>query len=323
MALPLVASVLVTSAAAVDGSSRRSSPMLSYSVARVSTGDHPHWYYGICLSRSDGSHAVQFASFHRNGQPNLIAEGAVWSPNGKYVALFRGRYFVIADARGHIVRRLYNWDRRTGYVDRDAVWSPNGRWIAVVTGRLTEIMVLPASGKGKRAIAVRVPFGSAAVESPSWTPDSKRIVFFAQWESPSTKPGIFSVTRTGKDRRLVIPGNMYREPELSPDGSNLAAVVPAGDSGSYIAVANDDGSDAHRVSDPDSPFAVTPTWSPDGTKIAYRRSPSKSSAGGIAVVRADGSGGTVAVADRSGFAASEPSWRPGAPLPAAKRRSCS
>jgi Tol biopolymer transport system component len=196
----------------------------------------------------------------------------------------------------------------------------------LVTGRLTEITVLPASGTGKRSIAVRLPFGAAAVESPSWTPDSKRIVFFALWESPSHTPGIYSVRQTGKDMRLVLAGARYRYPALSPDGTRLAFVVDRGGNGndSNVAVASADGSDPHLISSSYPPIHG-PEWSPDGGRVAYMSGSPQGSGqgGGIVVAKADGSGAQVAVPNRIGFQAAYPSWRRAAPLPAAKRAACS
>jgi Tol biopolymer transport system component len=294
--------------------------LLTYDVGRLSGGDHPKRSYGLCLARPDGSHAVRFAPFQRNGTRKMIVSRAAWSSNGKEAALVRGRYLVVVDARGHVLRRLYKWE---GYSDRAPVWSPDGRWIAVVTGRLTEITVLPARTKGKPTVAVRLPFGAAGIESPSWTPNSKRIAFFAQSSSPSAgKAGIYSVARTGKDMRLVVPGAEHRDPELSPDGSKLAFVV-ADVNGGYVAVANSDGSSPHPIGARSAAGDLSPTWSPDGGMIAYWRAAAQSLAGGIVAARADGSGETLVARDRVGFSSSEPSWRPAAPLPAAKRAPCS
>jgi hypothetical protein len=128
---PLAAALVVTGAGATTGKGTSGRVLLTYFAARGSKADPHGLSYGLCLARSDGSHAVQFAPFRRDGQKTrLIAEKATWSPSGKYVALFRGSWFVIADARGHIVRKLYNWVKRSGYADRDPVWSANGRWIA-------------------------------------------------------------------------------------------------------------------------------------------------------------------------------------------------
>jgi Tol biopolymer transport system component len=324
----LAAVLLASGAGATVDSGKSGRVLLTYLAGRVSKGEHPHWSYGLCLARSDGSHPVQFAPFRRNGQSGMIIDKAAWSPDGKHVALFRGSYLVVADARGHVIRKLYNWVKRTGYADEAPVWSPDGRWIAVVSGRQTQILVLPATGKGKRTIAVQLPVGAGAVESPSWTHDSKRLVFFAQWSSPISRDGIYSASRAGKNLQLVLAGFKYRYPALSPDRSKLAAVVDAGNGGSYVEVVNVDGSNPHplipiRSATPVVAGVGPPSWSPDGSWVAYARYPQSSAAsGGIVAAAADGSSERVVVANRAGFGVSKPSWRPATLLPPAKRASC-
>jgi Tol biopolymer transport system component len=250
---------------------------------------------------------------------------ASWSPSGRYVAFFRGAYLVVSDARGHVVRKLYNWTKRSGYGDESPAWSPDGRWIAVVGGRASQILLAPASGRGKLRIPVGGPWESV-FESPSWTPDSRRIVFAApHWgEGDSRAPGMYSVGRNGKRLRLLVAGAQFRQPVLSPDGSKLAYVVAAGDY-SHIAVADADGSDPHPLDEPGDHRVGNPAWSPDSSLVAYGRTASASSPNdaGIAVARPDGEGERIAIPARPDYRPSSPSWRRAGSLPSAKRGTCS
>lgn len=296
--------------------------LLTYEVSRLGSGAAPEWHYGHCLVRPDGSGAVQVMPLLRNGQRGLSFGRAAWSPNGKAVAVFRGSYLVVADARGHVVRTLYSWVKRSGYGDSDPAWSPDGRWIAVVTNRGTAIMVVPARGKGRSKVVAQAAFGSEFVESPSWTPNSARLVFAAYW-AKAAGPGVYSVGRDGKSLRQILVGAQYRQPALSPDGSRLAYVFSSG-SGSYIAVADADGSHARPLAPPYQPGVTDPAWSPSRGDVAYWRAPDQQSdgGGGIIVAHADGSGERVVVPSRADYKPSQPSWRKAVALPPAHRASC-
>jgi Tol biopolymer transport system component len=300
-------------------------PLLTYEVARLSKGPNPKWYSGICLARPDGSHPVQLVPLRATGRKVYTYGRASWSPSGKYVAFFRGAYLVVADARGHVVRKLYSWAKRSGYGDESPAWSPDGRWIAVVGGRASQILLAPASGRGKLRVPVRGPGGSV-FESPSWTPDSRRIVFAApHWaEGDSRVPGIYSVGRNGKGLRLLVAGAQFRQPVVSPNGSKLAYVAAAGDH-SHITVANADGSDPHPLGEPSDRRVSTPAWSPDSSLVAFGRTvpASPPNGEGIAVARADGGGERIVIPDRPDYHPSSPSWRRASPLRSAKRGSCS
>lgn len=67
----------------------------------------------------------------------------------------------------------------------------------------------------------------------------------------------------------VVDLNGFAQPAVSPDGQRLAFVCPG--SGPAICVANIDGSDIKMLTSEESTYEDQPSWSPDGSQIAFRR----------------------------------------------------
>ena len=91
-----------------------------------------------------------------------------------------------------------------------------------------------------------------------------------------------------------------RDPAFSPDGNHIAFTRG---SGLQLYVMRSDGTEVHWVRNVD--FMTHLAWSPDGTKIIFRRSNNPQS--GIWVINADGSGLTSLLIDST---ARSPSWSP-------------
>src|SRR5581483_4813329 len=98
----------------------------------------------------------------------------------------------------------------------------------------------------------------------------------------------------GGTLRQFTSGGTWRQPSWSPDGSRFAYVFRA-ENFSEIFVMNRDGSDPKRLTSSqstilqDSDWAFSPTWSPDGARIAYT-SDASSYNPMLWVMAADGSG---------------------------------
>jgi hypothetical protein len=142
------------------------------------------------------------------------------------------------------------------------------------------------------------------LESIDWSPDGLRLAF-AVTSIAAKNPfnGIHVVNvRTGSDRQIVSPRRGEHDwPSLdwSPDGKRLAYTSSRG-----IVVINADGSSPRLLRPPKDRFDRSPSWSSDGSWIAFASSRPQEYPG-IWAMRADGSQRRQLVP--SGAA---PSWSP-------------
>jgi dipeptidyl aminopeptidase/acylaminoacyl peptidase len=141
-----------------------------------------------------------------------------------------------------------------------AVVSPDGKWVAV-TARTEQ-------GRGIYRVSTSdgEPEHWVEGDSPSWSPDSKQIVF-------RDLDDLWTVA-VGSDerRRVTADAGDERAPVFSPGGS-LIAFYSSRSGYQDIWMVATQGSDPPQqlteeaMAEDDSRFA--PTWSPDGSRIAY------------------------------------------------------
>ncbi len=140
--------------------------------------------------------------------------------------------------------------------------------------------------------------------TPVWWTDGSRIAVAMPPE------GIYIVDAQGSDALIFPPGSPVGNcldqgnfsPALSPDGSRLAYVVAKRDGRSEIVTSAIDGSDVRRLTR-DKGLHAYPTWSPDGTQIAFM------SGRDLRVMDADGSN-VRTIAATNYAVAHPPAWSP-------------
>jgi Tol biopolymer transport system component len=185
-------------------------------------------------------------------------------------------------------------------------WSPDGELIAFASNRDGGgIFVVGTDGRGIRRLT------ATRGDNPDWSPDGKELVF-------ETGDGLRLISRDGKNERVLTRVQRTDKdlwPEWSPDGRRIAFVhgSPAGAFVVYVVPRG--GGKARRLLEsalaPDHPdfsaltaSELTPSWSPDGKRIAYDRGD------GQLVVVTIASGKRVPLDTAGAGAAFEPAWSP-------------
>lgn len=207
-------------------------------------------------------------SFHYT---NINASQPCWSPDGQKIVFAdidtkrapSEYHFKIARSDGSKIEMLL--DMGTTPSDYPS-WSPDGKKIAFVAGnRIAYAGDRPHIGKlyvididnpvPKKIVDISVSAGH-----PSWSPDSKRIIF------ASSDGVIMTVNLDGTDLRRITSGFA---PSWSPDGEKIAFH----DKG-CIYIVDKNGENRKKVASNHSWYApsrfdVGITWSPDGRFILY------------------------------------------------------
>jgi Tol biopolymer transport system component len=132
-----------------------------------------------------------------------------------------------------------------------ASWSPDGKWIAYYDG--SELCIIHPDGTGKRSLGIYdLEWGVL----PSWYPDSKALV-------ASRSGKIYAVSLEGSKAKLL--GRGYR-PILNPTGTMLTYCDhDSGYGALYVMKSNGQG---RRQLCPNRENTY-PSWSPDGGRLAY------------------------------------------------------
>jgi TolB protein len=176
-------------------------------IAYIRPKAHPSDQIWVMNANGTDQHAVS----HFRNAPQLFGSDETpdlsWSPDGQELV-----FAAFPNNQGG-VEQLYGLNVRTRGVRRltdlktgatNPVWSPNGRWIAFI-GAVAPERVYLLSAKTHRAHAV----GNAAGSGPSWSPDSKRLVF-------NSKGKLWTVNTAGTHFHSL--GVWGEQPSWSPDG---------------------------------------------------------------------------------------------------------
>ena len=257
--------------------------------------------------------------------PEQLKSTTPVGPGQQLVFGIRGVGLYAMDPAGSNPTRLTDGD--------SPAWSPNGKQIAytryikepnpsassapasVDADPYTEtpsIFVMNADGSGGRQL-----LDKSALD-PEWSPDGKEIAFTLNY--PKTYKGanyvycgiyVMDADGSGTPRKLATGPGCASSPAWSPDGKKIAYTNALGldESGSsdtsdvYVANASGEegGTDQPRALTDSAPgTAGGPSWSPDGTEIAFIYGGQFiNGKGGIYKMNADGSGKTpIALSQR-------------------------
>jgi TolB protein len=177
-------------------------------------------------------------------------------------------------------------------------WSPDGASIAFVSKRdgRSHIYVMQADGTDTR----RLTSGSEEESRPSWSPDSRRIVFARSGE-------LYTIRAAGgAARRLTRSlGGDASDPAWASNGKLIAYDYRRpGYSIREIWVVRADGGGARAVTRLGQVSGL-PTWSPDGSRIAFQ-SDVRSKNAEIYSIGLDGTG--LRRVTRSAIDTIDPAW---------------
>ena len=179
-----------------------------------------------------------------------------WSPDGSQVAFASDGDIYVMNADGTGRTNLTN----SADEDVQPIWAPDGDLIAFVSRRQLgpDIYVVRSDGSGR----TNLTSFPAAYFGLAWSPDGTRLAF-------------------ATDRGL--------RPEASTqaEGATASAAVPAFEPEPELYIMDADGTNQTRLTF-DAAFDGNPTWSADGTKIAFQSD--RDGDHEIYVIDADGSG---------------------------------
>lgn len=258
--------------------------------------------------------------------PNDTGEAPAWFPDGSHIATggapsadlpFGGSRIINPDDGTFrlVVEQDPNLFNPCGSP------SPDGRLLLCETfsndGSQDGIHTIRSSDGGGLTQITSNPQGD---DIPGgWSPNGKQIVF-QRIDANGNSLGLFVLNVNGTGLRQITPADfdLSSAGRWSPQGNEIVfSRHVTSDVHSSIWVVHSNGTGLHEIdvqpaaacggadSDPDAQGCNSPTWSPDGAKIAFVRSHSNDDDGEIDTVNVDGTGLTQ-VTNAPG--ANSPDW---------------
>lgn len=304
--------------------------------------------YDIALSDDRGNDRDILTGGSRQGSvwPQLFTRVS-WSPDGGRIAFGGGPGPLDATLEDrtdiYVVDVSGGIDQLTDVGDADdPVWSADGETIAFTRTSFPEggalrgdLWSMSADGSAPTRIAAAEDWESFA--AGSFSPDGAQLAVTRlrlDPETGETSTAIYVMGPDGSDAEVLI--DEASAPAFSPDGESIAFVTDRDTNGELcygdrcfpaaeLYVANADGGDAERLTETTDLNEASPTWLPDGSRIAYQRGKVFQNAEAMSILElnADGSCGRQFLkgSGRGAWFAS-PAWRPSEQSDGDGRLSC-
>jgi Tol biopolymer transport system component len=241
-----------------------------------------------------------------------------WSPDGTRLAFVEPRPQLPGDVDpGNGYLHVMNADGSNDHVLTLArashecirpTWSADGSYIAYGGFDGTNFSQVYAIASNGLGVPTRVTEGDIPVTNPSWSTDGTQIAYDGMDGNLYTTPVSQGATGLSFGTRHRVGFALGTNPDWSPDDARLA-LSRSDELPGIWTTGSSDGSEPQQVTS--GSFADDPSWSPDGTAIAFGGT---SPAGATEIFRtaADGSGAPVqvTVSTAHGFdVASQPDWQ--------------
>jgi Tol biopolymer transport system component len=311
----------------------------------------------LTMNEDGSDERVLVRSPRRGDMPMQRAAGPAWSPSGdriyftgvvgeretdQFTYPLTDVFVVRADGSG--LQRLTN-TRGGGAFARPPVSqgavvpSPDGRTLLFAITEhpgerpfTTGLWMMNTDGTGERRL---LEAEEGWLDLPgSWSPDGRAIAFTrCRWMPPGPEgmtPNtctVQTVSSTGTD--LTELAERATAPAYSPDGERIAFLSDRDENGTHptgsdevdfaneLYVMDSDGGNLERLTETERLDEESPSWSPDGERIAYAREGPASFVRQLMVVEADGDcatriAGDASISDaRKVVGYEQPAWRPG------------
>jgi len=300
--------------------------------------------FDLVTLREDGSQLSVLVAAPQKGLERISAPA--WSPDAQRVYFVGGTKEVYGKRFVYEESDVFAIDAEQGEPQRlttsrdvqAVVPSPDGKTLAIArmekpgTLPITMGLWLVDSTGGAARPLLDSKQGSLDVPG-SWSPDGRVLAFTRCRFSLPDKNGlvantcaVYTVSSDGSDMRKLA--DRSNTPSFSPDGSRIGFVSDRDENGKFqtgsdeenfaseLYVMNADGSDQVRLTRSEGLNEDAPSWSPDGSRIAFAREGPASFADQVMTVNPDGTCPTVVIGDAStndvhSASFRWPTWRPG------------